>query len=199
MKRIAAVGSLLKKIYRIYSNDLLQALQDKGFIDLRPSFLEILTFVCEKDAPTIKAIGEACGLKKQTMTSHLNELEKRGYITRAVGQRDKRELQVKLTEYGQKFKITLIEVINDLELQYLNRIGDVELDRILHTLENLHEKVQKESIEYREIITSKKSEMQWYQLGKDSNCYLMSVNSGVTNIVSAVPSKKCSTGPDKEL
>lgn len=145
MKRISVVGSLLKKIYRIYSSDLLLALQDKGFIDLRPSFLEILMFVCDTDAPSIKEIGHACGLKKQTMTSHLNELEKRGYILRKTGEKDKREQRVFLTDYGEKFKISLLEVINDLESDYLVSIGDVELDRIMHTLENFHTKVSRRS------------------------------------------------------
>lgn len=147
MRRIASIGALLKKIYRTYSGDLLQALQDKGFVDLRPSFLEILTYICEKESSSIKEIGQACGLKKQTMTSHLNELEKRGYITRTTGEKDKREFRVTLTEYGEKFKITLIEVINDLEFLYLKEIGDVELDRILHTLENFHLKIQKSEIQ----------------------------------------------------
>ncbi|MEX1098865.1 MAG: MarR family transcriptional regulator, partial [Bacteriovoracaceae bacterium] len=112
MQRIAKIGSLLKRTYRNYSNDLLNSLQQKGFIDLRPSFLEILTNVCEMEAPSIKDIGQACGLKKQTMTSHLNELERRGYILRKKGEFDKREQRVYLTEYGEKFKVNLLEVIS---------------------------------------------------------------------------------------
>jgi DNA-binding MarR family transcriptional regulator len=142
MKRISNIGSLLKKIYRSYSNDLLDSLQQKGFIDLRPSFLEILMYVCDHEAPSIKMIGMSCGLKKQTMTSHLNELEKRGYILRKTGENDRREQKVHLTEYGQRFKITLLEVINDLEADYLRTLGEVELDRIVHMLENFHNKMQ---------------------------------------------------------
>ena len=77
MKKVSVIGGYLKKIYRIYSNDLLNDLTDRGFIDLRPSFLEILMYLCEHQNPSIKEVGLYCGLKKQTMTSHLNELEKR--------------------------------------------------------------------------------------------------------------------------
>lgn len=142
MQRIAKVGSLLKKTYRNYSNDLLGALQQKGFIDLRPSFLEILVNICEMEAPSIKEVGHACGLKKQTMTSHLNELEKRGYLVRRKGEQDKREQRVFLTEYGEKFKINLLEVVADLETEYLKRIGEVELDRVVLMLEKLHDKLR---------------------------------------------------------
>ncbi len=141
MRRVSEVGGLLKKICRIYSNDLLARLQSKGFLDLRPSFLEILTFISESEAPSIKEIGFACGLKKQTMTSHLNELEKRGYIVRRPSEKDRRELKVHLTPYGEKFKFALLEVTEDLENLYLDSIGEVELDRILMTLGNFHNKV----------------------------------------------------------
>lgn len=152
MKRISVIGSLLKKIYRLYSAQLLASLQDKGFIDLRPSFLEILMYVCDTHAPSIKEIGAACGLKKQTMTSHLNELEKRGYILRKVGEQDKREQRVVLTDYGEKFKISLLEVTSDLESDYLSSIGDVELDRIMHTLDNFHYKVSNKQTSQQSFI-----------------------------------------------
>lgn len=142
MKKISEIGSLLKKIYRNYNTDLLLSLSAKGFIDLRPSFLEILIYISENSLPSIRDIGQSCGLKKQTMTSHLNELEKRGYILRVKSEKDKREQLVSLTEYGQKFKLTMLEVLTDLESQYLEKVGGVELDRIIHMLENFHLKVQ---------------------------------------------------------
>lgn len=140
MKRISVIGSLLKKIYRQYSNELLTTLQRKGFTDLRPSFLEVLLFICESDGPSIKEIGNACGLKKQTMTSHLNELEKRGYLQRHVNERDKREQNIFLTAYGERFKLSLLESISELERMYSDRLGDVELDRVEHLLRHFFEK-----------------------------------------------------------
>jgi DNA-binding MarR family transcriptional regulator len=141
MERIANIGSLLKKIYRIYSQELITELQSRGFNDLRPSFFEILMFLSENDGPSIKAIGKACGLKKQTMTSHLNELEKRGYIKRSASEFDKRELLVYLTDYGEKFKLNLLQVISDLERKYVQKIGELELDRVQLMLENFYKEL----------------------------------------------------------
>ena len=138
MKRIANIGSLLKKIYRVYSLELIKELQSSGFNDLRPSFLEILMYLSENDGPSINLIGKACGLKKQTMTSHLNELEKRGYIQRSHSEQDKREQLVFLTDYGEKFKLKLLQVTNDLEKQYTTKLGEVELDRVELMLNNLY-------------------------------------------------------------
>ncbi len=145
MKKISQIGSLLKKIYRYYSSELLKLLQERGFTDLRPSFLEVLLFICENAGPSIKEIGEGCGLKKQTMTSHLNELEKRGYIQRKVNPKDKREQNIFLTEYGEKFKFNLLESIAEIEQSFISTVGEVELDRIEHQLRNLYNKVSQSS------------------------------------------------------
>ncbi len=141
MKKIGFIGSLLKKIYREYSNELLISLQQKGFTDLRPSFLEVLLYICENQGASIKEIGHACGLKKQTMTSHLNELEKRGYTARRANVKDKREQNIYLTEYGQKFKLNLFDSINDVERNYVGIVGEIELDRVEHLLKNFYQKV----------------------------------------------------------
>jgi DNA-binding MarR family transcriptional regulator len=117
-------------------------LQAQGFTDLRASFLEILMYLTEHESPSIKMIGMACGLKKQTMTSHLNELEKRGYISRQNSDHDKREQLVALSEYGAKFKVCLLQVINDIENEYTKKLGSVELDRVVLMLGNLHKELQ---------------------------------------------------------
>ncbi len=141
MKKVSSIGSLVKKIYRTYSVELLSLLQTRGFTDLRPSFLEVLLFICEHEGPTIKEIGNGCGLKKQTMTSHLNELEKRGYIERRMNEHDKREQNIFLTEYGLKFKLNLFECINEIEKKYTDLIGDLELNRVELILKNFHSKL----------------------------------------------------------
>ena len=48
-----------------------------------------------------------------------------------------------------------------------------------------------EETEYQTAIANNQSDVQWYQYGKDGNCYLMGVDKGVTDVVSAVPNKKC--------
>lgn len=142
MSRITSIGILLKKVYRKYSSDLCLSLQDKGFADLRPSFLEVLIFISTNNGSSIKVIGSACGLKKQTMTSHINELEKRGYIYRNANIEDKREQNIFLTEYGEKFKLVLFESVNDLDENYSGKIGKIQIERIESYLKDFHDKIQ---------------------------------------------------------
>ncbi len=141
MTQISQIGNLLKKMHRLYSGDLLQRLQEKGYTDLRPSFLEILIFISEKEGPSIKDIGQNCGLKKQTMTSHLNELVKRNYIQKKSGEMDKREQRIFLTEYGTKFRISMLEAMAEQEKNYTNQLGEVEINRMKLTLEEMFAKI----------------------------------------------------------
>ncbi|MBT3983421.1 MAG: MarR family transcriptional regulator [Bacteriovoracaceae bacterium] len=146
MLRISRVNSLLKKNYRLLGQILNQKLQGKGFTDLRVSFLEILIYICENEGTPIKKIGSACNLKKQTMTSHLNELEKRGYIKRVTSSTDKRESHIFLTQYGEKFKSNLISTLNDLEKTVNLLIGEIELERLEMTLENFYSKIHQNDL-----------------------------------------------------
>jgi DNA-binding MarR family transcriptional regulator len=142
MQKVFKIGSLLKRLYRFYGQELIDTLQLRGFADLRPSFLEVLLAIAEQDSPTIRQVGQACGLKKQTMTSHLAELEERGYIYRRVNPNDRREQHVFLTEYGQKFKFALLESVEEVEVTFANAVGEVELQRIESALEHLYQRLQ---------------------------------------------------------
>ena len=138
MLHISQITSLFKKNQRLYTLALLNRLEDRGYTDLRPSFIEIMSYLSDNEGCSIKEIGTSCGLKKQTMTTHMNELEKRGYITRKVGAKDRREQKIYLTHYGQSFKIILQEVIENLEHQLTESLGSVEVERLFHVLEKLH-------------------------------------------------------------
>jgi len=142
MNLIGNIGSLLKISYRIYSHSLLKQLQEKGFNDLRPSFLEILIVISDKQGASLKEIGQDCFLKKQTMTSHVNELVKRGYVRKVKGEKDRREQRIFFTELGDKFQMSLKEEINNVQQFYLNNIGEIELLKIQNSLNELIEKTK---------------------------------------------------------
>ncbi|MDQ7048656.1 MAG: hypothetical protein Q9M92_03620 [Enterobacterales bacterium] len=44
---------------------------------------------------------------------------------------------------------------------------------------------------YQRQLAEKPKAIQWYQVGKDERCYLMSVDNGVTDIVQSVDLKNC--------
>ncbi len=142
MALIASIGSLLKISYRYYSQALLAQLQIKGFNDLRPSFLEILICLSEREGASLKEVGEICHLKKQTMTSHINELVKRGYVKKIKGEKDRREQRIFFTELGENFRMSLKEAISLVEKTYLDKIGEIELLKIQNHLADHIKKIK---------------------------------------------------------
>jgi len=45
--------------------------------------------------------------------------------------------------------------------------------------------------DYEITKSTQEDAVNWYQVGKDGNCYLMTVANGITDIVAAVPNNKC--------
>ena len=67
-----------------------------------------------------------------------------------TSEKDRREQLVVLTDYGEKFRFALQRVIEKQESLYLDKLGEVEMDRLLHVLENLHDKLSVENEESKQ-------------------------------------------------
>jgi len=50
---------------------------------------------------------------------------------------------------------------------------------------------QDNQVDYGNTAATREVNTQWYQVGKDGNCYLMGIDKGVTDVISAVSSKLC--------
>ena len=146
MRQMASINNLSKKIFRAYQSALLTRLKERGFDDLRPSYFELMRFIAEHPGSNIKTIGDFCGLKKQTMTSHLNELQGRGYISRKVSPEDRREQIIELTDLGQKFKLSLFESLEDLEGYYFSKVGEIDIERLQKNLNLFWDKLNQDSV-----------------------------------------------------
>ena len=142
MTEFSGIGNLLKKIYRIYSFDILNKMEALGLEGLTFSYLEVFSFICENEGSSLKSIGKSLGLKKQTMTNHISELEKRNLIYRKINENDRRSQIIFLTEHGFSFRRHLLDAIAKVEIEYENIIGQMELERLRKSLENLCERLE---------------------------------------------------------
>ena len=141
MGEFIGIGNTLKKIYRAYSRDIMLKLQTLGHEELTYSYLEVLSFICENEGSSLKLIGKSLGLKKQTITNHISELEKRGYLLRRPCLQDRRSQLIYLTEYGLSLKNQLNQSIHATENDYENIIGDIELEKLKEGLSTLHSRL----------------------------------------------------------
>jgi len=143
MSEFIGIGNTLKKIYRIYSLDILDKLEQYGHDGITFSYLEVLSFICEHEGASLKLIGRSLGLKKQTMTNHISELERRGYLYRRACPRDGRSQIIFLTELGLSLKTHLFQSISEIENSYEKIIGGLELERIRNNLSKLNERLER--------------------------------------------------------
>ena len=122
MFELIGIGNTLKKIYRAYSLDVWNEL-NKSHESLTYSYIEVISFICENEGASLKVIGKSLCLKKQTMTNHIAELEKRGVIYRKTCEKDRRAQLVYLTEIGESLKLNLFSIISKIEREYAEIIG----------------------------------------------------------------------------
>ena len=74
-----------------------------------PQYL-VLLVLWEKDAQPVNDIAKRLYLETNTVTPLLQRMEKQGIITRAKGEKDARQMIVKLTTKGKDLQETLAEV-----------------------------------------------------------------------------------------
>ncbi len=137
MSEFSQICHLLKSNQKILESGRIHELHQLGFLDLRPSFFEILNFLDLNEGSSIKEIGAHCRLRKQTMTSHISELTTRGYIEKKTGVHDKRVGAIFLTEYGKRFLVALKQCDQALNDKLQSLLGSVEIERLLFSLGRL--------------------------------------------------------------
>jgi DNA-binding MarR family transcriptional regulator len=88
-------------------------------LGLTPSEINALANLADGRARTVSELGAAVGSRPTTLTSVLDRLERRGYITRGVRPGDRRAVLVELTSSGALTATTIREAVTDLELRAL--------------------------------------------------------------------------------
>ena len=145
-------GFLIAKIHQLSGRIFDKLLKKYNIHEINPSQGRILFVLWENDNIPIYELSKKTQLKKSTLTSMLDRLEKKGYITRSFSEKDRRLIRIKRTEKDKSFQNLYKEVskkMNDIFYKYFKEkeIIDFEnyLMKILKNLES-HEENINESI-----------------------------------------------------
>ncbi len=129
----------ISKINNLMSEFINLELQKIGYKDLVSSHGTILRVLFDKEAVTMCNIAKAINKKPQTVTTLIEKLSNKGLVVIEKNENDKRQTIVKLTEEGQKLKVDVLRISNDLyETQYKN-INTEDLQtfkKVLNAIEN---------------------------------------------------------------
>jgi len=96
-------GFLIAKIHQITNRIFNKMLKDYGLDELNSGRGRILFILWQRDNIPIHKLSVKTQLTKSTLTTMLDRLEKKGFLSREVG-KDRREVIVKLSEKSKKFK-----------------------------------------------------------------------------------------------
>lgn len=91
---------------------------------------------CEGTSEPTK-LSEELLIPKQSVTSMLDKLEKKGYILRIHSEKDRRKINISLTENGKKIVDTIQSVFKMTEEEVLKHIDKSEIEAMLNTYKKI--------------------------------------------------------------
>jgi DNA-binding MarR family transcriptional regulator len=111
-------------------------------LDLFPGQPKILQVLLEHDGLNAKEIGRLCVMDKSTMTGLLKKMEVRDLITRRVSSKDKRVMDIFLTQKGRE-KAKQVKAIGEtIDVHALSVLSDEEKETLFHLLNKVLENMK---------------------------------------------------------
>lgn len=129
-----SLGFLVRDTHRAFSKQLGARIADYGVTIGMWYFLRVLW---EEDGLSQRELSRRIGMMEPTTVSAIDTMEKRGFVTRRVDQRDKRRRLVQLTPKGRKLKQKLLPLAYDVNLVAAEGFGPEEIEALQGLLSRL--------------------------------------------------------------
>ncbi|HYH11831.1 MAG TPA: MarR family transcriptional regulator [Thermomicrobiales bacterium] len=128
------VGRLLLRAHRAFSVRAAEMLHDRGYPGVALRHIDLLPHI---DAAGTRAtvLARRAGMTKQGMGKLVAELEERGLVERAPDPTDGRAMLVRFTGVGMDFLEVAVGVVQDLEREYLDILGEERLRDLKESLD----------------------------------------------------------------
>ncbi|MGA3147911.1 MAG: MarR family transcriptional regulator [Acidimicrobiales bacterium] len=118
-----SLPALLRVARRTYGSAIGQALAELEFGDLPRNGAFVVGGIARSGAPLSEII-EHLGVSKQAAGQLVDTLVTRGYLDRAVDDRDRRRLTVTLTERGRDAAAAIRSAVDRVDARLLEKVGD---------------------------------------------------------------------------
>ncbi len=136
-----SLALLLRVLYQHHSQAIESALRAAGFNDIAPSAGNVFPFM-RREGITISALAELAGVRKQTMTQAVEQLERSGYVERRENPADRRSRLVFLTERGRTVTPVTHAAAAAVEHHWASLIGTDGLEHLREELSSLLEQIR---------------------------------------------------------
>lgn len=132
----SSLGVLLRLGHQRFSAAVDAALAEAGFGDIRPHHANVFTFV-PPEGIQVSELTHLAGVRKQTMSKAVDELEALGYVARHPHPADARARLVVLTARGQSVRPIAMAAGKAVEQKWGDLLGESELEELRHSLQKL--------------------------------------------------------------
>jgi DNA-binding MarR family transcriptional regulator len=119
------LSRLLREFSRDFERRIWQALDARGYPDIRPSHSAVFANL-GLGAVRVTELAERARVTQQAMGKMLKELERMGYVAREVDSDDKRAKEIKLTQRGVKLVTASLEVVDEVRHYYATKLGGMQ-------------------------------------------------------------------------
>ena len=132
------LGILAARLLFGVQSELFGRVAQRGFDDLRPRHGAVLAYLDEEGIRLVD-LARIAGRNKQTIAAILDELEKLGYVYRAIDPADRRAKLIVPTERGRRAMQLADDILADIETRHVERLGQrryTQFKRALRTVTN---------------------------------------------------------------
>ena len=120
-----------------------QAIADRTMKEISwKQFFAIICIDMCKSSPTVKELAEIMGSSHQNVKQILLKLEKKGFVTIAVDERDRRKQRIELTEYCREFCARNDEVSAIIIKKMFECISEQQLQETIKTIIQIEENLK---------------------------------------------------------
>ena len=124
------LNKVRRKIHRYYESKL-------SPFKITPVQFYVLSALWDKDEIKFKDLARRLDMDGSTLTGTLDRLEKRGLIKRKHDPDDRRSVLVCLTSESKEIRPQMIEIAQDLDQEFRDKVPDEEFQMLLKVLDQL--------------------------------------------------------------
>lgn len=141
----------LRRILRateLYARDLAHA------VGLTPAQLRVLQIVDERQSVTPKALARQMGVSQATVTTLVDKLVAHGLVERAPSDRDRRQINVVITETGHDKLKDAPDALQQRYVRAFSDLADWEQAQLVSSLERVAAMLDAKDIDAAPVLTT---------------------------------------------
>ncbi len=123
-------GHLIRRLHQHSTQVFVQRTLAAGF-DITPVQFAALEAIHAHPATDQAYVAELIGYDRATIGGVIDRLEKKAWIRRVVSERDRRARELSLTAKGQRLRLALRPIVEDLQKDILLPLGEADRARFV--------------------------------------------------------------------